>query len=70
MTDIFEWKKVSSEDREKISAFVSANAALVNEVMRKNYPDIYIGRRPDEIVRGWLAVDGLKAVLEFIDNEN
>lgn len=66
MSDIFSWDKLTSEDKMNIMKFVNENNSLVREVMRNEFPSLYIGRAPEEVAQGWLMIAGLEKVMNFI----
>jgi predicted Fe-S protein YdhL (DUF1289 family) len=69
MSDIFNWDKLGEEDRKTIMKYVSENNSLVREVMRNEFPSLYIGRAPEEVARGWLMIAGLEKVKSFINSK-
>ncbi|GEM_PF-712924 len=66
MSDIFNWDSLNDEDKLKIMKFVAENNSLVREVMRNEFPSLYIGRSPDEVAKGWIMIAGREKVLGFI----
>lgn len=69
MPDIFEWNSLGEDDKIKIMKFVSENNSLVREVMRNQFPSLYIGRAPEEVARGWLMIAGFEKVNNFINSK-
>lgn len=69
MPDIFDWNSLGEDDKIKIMKFVSENNSLVREVMRNQFPSLYIGRAPEEVARGWLMIAGLEKVMNFINSK-
>lgn len=68
MSDLYDWGKLSEEDKLIILKFVSDNNSLVREVMRNEFPSLYIGRAPEEVARGWLMVAGREKVMNLISS--
>ena len=68
MPDIFEWNSLNEEEKLKIMKFVSENNALVREVMRNEFPTLYIGRATEEVARGWIMIAGREKVMNFINS--
>lgn len=69
MSDIFDWGKLSEEDSRVIMKFVSENNSLVREVMRNEFPTLYIGRATEEVARGWVMIAGREKVMNFISSK-
>jgi len=69
MPDIFDWNSLGEDDKIKIMKFVSENNSLVREVMRNQFPSLYIGRAPEEVARGWLMIAGLEKVMNFMNSK-
>lgn len=66
MSDIFTWDKLPEEDKNIILKFASENNTLVREIMRNEFPSLYIGRAPEEVAKGWLMIAGREKVISFI----
>jgi len=69
MADIFEWVKLSEEDKRVIMKFVSENNIFVREIMRNEFPTLYIGRAPEEVARGWIMITGREKVMNFVNSK-
>lgn len=70
MSDIFTWDKLTGEDKAVIMKFVDDNNLMVREVMRKEFPSLYIGRATEEVAQGWLMIAGLEKVMSFIKSRS
>ncbi|HOP63357.1 MAG TPA: hypothetical protein PK358_13965 [Spirochaetota bacterium] len=70
MPDIYNWDQLGDEEKNTIMKFVAENNSLVREVMRKEFPSLYIGRATDEVAKGWLMIAGLDKVMNFIRKGN
>ncbi len=68
MSDIFDWSKLGEEDKREVIKFVSENNSLVREVMRNEFPTLYIGRATEEVARGWVMIAGREKVMNFINS--
>ena len=66
MSDIFSWDELGDDDKKTIMKFAVEKNHLVREVMRKEFPSLYIGIAPDQVARGWLMIAGREKVLAFI----
>lgn len=70
MPDIFDWDKLGEEYKQKILKFVAENNSLVREVMRNEFPSLYIGRATEEVARGWIMITGFEKVMNFINSKS
>lgn len=70
MSDIFKWESVPDADKSLILKFVAENNTLVREVMRREFPSLYIGRATEEVAQGWIMIAGLEKVTGFIKSKS
>ncbi len=70
MSDIFRWDSVPDADKSMILKFVAENNTLVREVMRREFPSLYIGRATEEVAQGWIMIAGLDRVMAFIRSKS
>ena len=70
MSDIFSWDKLCDEDKKAVMKFAAENNHLIREIMRNEFPSLYIGRETDEVARGWIMIAGREKVLAFIKSQS
>lgn len=69
MTEIYNWNELSPDDQKYIMDYTSKNNLKIRDMVRNEFPGIYIGRDNSEVARGWLMVAGLDAVKKYIDEK-
>jgi len=68
MPDIYSWDQLEDGDKNTIIKFVAENNSLVREIMRNEFPSLYIGRATEEVAKGWIMIAGLGKVMGFINS--
>ena len=64
---IHKWDELSQEEQKKIMNYVSLNLTSVREYIRKKFPHLYTGMSPEEVAKGWLMIEGLDGLMDYID---